>query len=246
VTQVEELKMLLSTLPTWASFVVFYAVTAQMQSTMIEQGMLMDNHVGSFAIPPASMPIIGVLSFLICVAVYETILVPSARRFTGNEKGFSQWQRLGIGQALSILTMALAALLETRRLAIAEANGQRYQEVPVPMSILWQGPVFFVHGAAEMFGSIGMTEFFYDQAPVTMKSLCAAFGQLAIASGSYFNSAVLSVVAFATTRGSQTGWIPDNLNEGHLDYFFWMMAALSLLNLALFVRYSMRHRGKET
>ncbi|XP_066387207.1 protein NRT1/ PTR FAMILY 8.3-like isoform X1 [Miscanthus floridulus] len=246
VTQVEELKMLLSTLPTWASFVVFYAVTAQMQSTMIEQGMLMDNHVGSFAIPPASMPIIGVLSFLICVAVYETILVPSARRFTGNEKGFSQWQRLGIGQALSILTMALAALLETRRLAIAEANGLRHQEVPVPMSILWQGPVFFVHGAAEMFGSIGMTEFFYDQAPVTMKSLCAAFGQLAIASGSYFNSAVLSVVAFATTRGSQTGWIPDNLNEGHLDYFFWMMAALSLLNLALFVRYSMRHGGKAT
>jgi peptide/histidine transporter 3/4 len=31
VTQVEELEMLLSTLPTWASFVVFYAVTAQMQ-----------------------------------------------------------------------------------------------------------------------------------------------------------------------------------------------------------------------
>ncbi|EER91805.1 protein NRT1/ PTR FAMILY 8.3 [Sorghum bicolor] len=243
VTQVEELKMLLSTLPTWASFLVFYAVTAQMQSTMIEQGMLMDNHVGSFAIPPASMPIIGVLSFLICVAVYETILVPLARRFTGNEKGFSQWQRLGIGQALSILTMALAALLETRRLEIAEANGQ---EVPVPMSILWQGPVFFVHGAAEMFGSIGMTEFFYDQAPVTMKSLCAAFGQLAIASGSYLNTAVLSVVAFGTTRGGETGWIPDNLNEGHLDYFFWMMAALSLLNLALFVRYSMRQRGKET
>lgn len=245
VTQVEELKMLLLTLPTWASFVIFYAVTSQMQSTMIEQGMLMDNHVGSFAIPPASMPIIGVLSFLIWVAAYETVLAPLARRFTGNEKGFSQWQRLAIGQALSILTMALAALVETRRLAIAEASGLRHREVPVPMSILWQGPVFFVHGAAEVFGAIGMTEFFYDQAPATMKSLCAAFGQLAVASGSYLNTAVLSVVALATTRGGATGWISDNLNEGHLDYFFWMMAALSLLNLALFVRYSMRHTDRQ-
>lgn len=102
-----------------------------------------------------------------------------------------------------------------------------------------------MHGAAEVFGAIGMTEFFYDQAPVTMKSLCAAFGQLAVASGSYLNTAVLSVVALATTRGGETGWIPDNLNEGHLDYFFWMMAALSLLDLALFVRYSMRHRGNK-
>jgi len=77
-----------------------------------------------------------------------------------------------------------------------------------------------------------------------MKSLCAALGQLALASASYMNSLLLSIVAVATTRGGAPGWIPDNLNEGHLDYFFWMMATLSLLNVALFVRYSMRHRGK--
>ncbi|KAF8674868.1 hypothetical protein HU200_048001 [Digitaria exilis] len=65
VTQVEELKMLLSMSPTWGSFVIFYAVATQMQSTLVEQGMFMDNHVGSFAIPPASMPIVSVCSFLI-------------------------------------------------------------------------------------------------------------------------------------------------------------------------------------
>ncbi|CAN6294046.1 unnamed protein product [Urochloa humidicola] len=245
VQQVEELKMLLSMSPTWGSFVIYYSVAAQMQSTLIEQGMFMDNHVGSFSIPPASMPIVSICSFLIWIPVYETILIPLARRFTGKDKGFSQSQRLGIGQALSTLTMVLAALLETRRLAIAEAKGLKDQDVPVPLSILWQGPVYLVHGAASVFGGIGLTEFFYDEAPVTMRSLCAALGQLATATGSYLSSFVLSIIAVATTRGGKPGWIPDNLNEGHLDYFFWMMAALSFLNLALFVGYSMRHKGKQ-
>uniref|UniRef100_A0A0A8ZQZ9 Peptide transporter n=1 Tax=Arundo donax TaxID=35708 RepID=A0A0A8ZQZ9_ARUDO len=246
VTQVEELKMLLRMSPIWASFVIFYAVSAQAASTLVEQGMFMDNHVGSFAIPPASLSIIGVLSILFWVPVYETILVPLARHLTGNDKGFSQSQRLGIGQALSMLTMVCAALLETRRLAVAKANGLTDQNVPVPMSILWQAPLYLVHGAAEVFGGIGVTEFFYDHAPETMRSLCAALGQLALASGSYFNSLMLGIITIATTHGGAPGWIPDNLNEGHLDYFFWMMAALSLLNLAQFVHCSMRHRGKMT
>ncbi|CAN6299915.1 unnamed protein product [Urochloa humidicola] len=244
VQQVEELKMLLSMSPTWGSFVIYYSVAAQMQSTLIEQGMFMDNHVGSFSIPPASMPIVSICSFLIWIPVYETILIPLAHRFTGKDKGFSQSQRLGIGQALSTLTMVLAALLETRRLAIAEVNGLKDQDVPVPLSILWQGPVYLVHGAASVFGAIGLTEFFYDEAPVTMRSLCAALGQLATATGSYLSSFILSIIAVATTRGGKPGWIPDNLNEGHLDYFFWMMAALSFLNLAIFVGYSMRHKRK--
>lgn len=96
VTQVEELKMLLQISPIWASFLIFYSVTAQMASTLVEQGMFMDNRIGSFAIPPASMSIIVVVGVLIWVPVYETVLAPLARRFTGNEKGFSQAQRLAI------------------------------------------------------------------------------------------------------------------------------------------------------
>ncbi|XP_037462531.1 protein NRT1/ PTR FAMILY 8.3-like [Triticum dicoccoides] len=244
VTQVEELKILLRMFPVWASFVIFHAVTGQLSSTFIEQGMVMDNRVGGFAIPPASLSIFGVFSVLVWVPVYETVLVPLARRCTGNVKGFSQTQRLGVGFALSALTMVYSAALETKRLAVARASGLAGQNVPVPMSILWQAPSHVLHGAAGAFAGIGMTEFFYDQAPCAMKSLCAAFAQLSIASGFYFNTVVLSVVAAVTTRGGAPGWIPDNLNEGHLDYFFWMMAALSLLNLAQFVHYSMRCREK--
>lgn len=244
VTQVEELKILLRMFPVWASFVIFYAVAGQTTSTFIEQGMVMDNRVGPFAIPPASLSIISVFSVLIWVPVYETVLVPLARRYTGKEKGFSQAQRLGIGFALSTLTMVYSAVLEMKRLAMAQASGLANENVPTRMSILWQGPSYVMLGAAEVFASIGMTEFFYDQAPYSMKSLCAALAQLAIASGAYFNTIMFAAVAVATTQGGAPGWIPDNLNEGHLDYFFWMMATLSLLNLAQFVHNSLRFRVK--
>jgi solute carrier family 15 (peptide/histidine transporter), member 3/4 len=86
-----------------------------MASTMIEQGMFMDNIIFSFAIPPASLPILSMFSVLIWVPVYETILVPFARRFTGKDKGFSQTQRLGIGLMLSMLSMVYAALASLGR-----------------------------------------------------------------------------------------------------------------------------------
>ncbi|XP_051179020.1 protein NRT1/ PTR FAMILY 8.3 [Lolium perenne] len=246
VTQVEELKTLLRMFPVWASFMIFYAVGGQTTSTFIEQGMVMDNCVGPFAIPPASLSTVSVLSALIWVYIYETVLVPLARHYTGKEKGFSQTQRLGIGFALSMLTMVYSAILEMKRLTNAQASGMSGRNMPAPISILWQGPSYILTGAAGVFAGIGMMEFFYDQAPYTMKSLCAAFAQLAIASGSYFNTIIFGVGAAVTTRGGAPGWIPDNLNEGHLDYFFWMMAALSLLNLAQFVHYSMRYTVKTT
>ena len=152
-----------------------------------------------------------------------------------NERGLSQLQRLGVGLALSVVGMVSAALVEARRLALARTS--------TPMSIMWQAPAFAVLGAGEVFTAIGILEFFYDQSPGGMKSLGTALAQLTIAAGNYLNSAVLGAVAAVTARGGKPGWIPDDLNEGHLDYFFWLMAALGVVNLLHFVHCSMRYRG---
>uniref|UniRef100_A0A0E0B747 Uncharacterized protein n=2 Tax=Oryza glumipatula TaxID=40148 RepID=A0A0E0B747_9ORYZ len=214
VSQVEELKMLLRMFPVWVSMVVFFVVTAQITSTLIEQGMAMDGRVGPFTLPAASIATFDVISVLVWVPVYDTVLVPLARRVTGKDRGISHLQRIGVGLALAAVAMAYSAVVEARRLGTA----------PAPASIMWQAPSYLVLGVAEAFSVIGMMEFFYEQSPEPMKSLCTALGQLAIAVANYLNSGVLSVVAAATTRGGGAGWIPDNLDEGHLDYFFWMMA----------------------
>uniref|UniRef100_A0ACD5WR20 Uncharacterized protein n=1 Tax=Avena sativa TaxID=4498 RepID=A0ACD5WR20_AVESA len=137
VSQVEELKMLLRMAPVWASLLIFFAVTAQMSSTFIEQGLVMDNRVGAFSVPPAAMSTFDIVSVLVCVPVYDAVMMPLARRVTGRDRGLTQLQRIGIGLALSAITMAYAASVETRRLAAAPA-----------MSIMWQAPCYSVLGVA--------------------------------------------------------------------------------------------------
>jgi peptide/histidine transporter 3/4 len=102
VSQVEELKMVLRMFPVWVSMVLFFAVTAQMSSTFIEQGHTMDNHVGPFTVPPASLAIFDIISVMFCIPIYDRVLVPLVRRGTGKERGLSQLQRLGVGLALSV------------------------------------------------------------------------------------------------------------------------------------------------
>ncbi|KAL6854414.1 hypothetical protein ACP4OV_019317 [Aristida adscensionis] len=241
VSQVEELKMLLRMLPVWASMVFFYAVISQTASTFIEQGMAMDNRVGPFTVPPASMATFHTVSIIVGIPLYDAVLVTIARRITGRARGLSQLQRLGVGLALSVVAMAYAALVEARRLAMVSTA-----VAGPPMSIMWQAPAYAVLGVAEVFSSVGVIEFFYDQSPDGMKSLGGSLAPLEVAAGSYLNSAVLGAVASVTARGGAPGWIPDNLNQGHLDYFFWLMAAMSVVNLMLFLLCSRGYRGKVT
>lgn len=235
VTQVEELKILIRMFPIWATGIVFSAVYAQMSTMFVEQGMMMDTTIGSFTIPAASLSTFDVISVIFWVPVYDRILVPIARKFTNQGRGFTEIQRMGIGLFLSILCMSAAALLEMKRLDIAASLGLIDKNTPVPISILWQIPQYFLLGAAEVFTFIGQLEFFYDQSPDAMRSLCSALSLLTNSLGNYLSSFILTVVTSVTTSGGQLGWIPDNLNQGHLDRFFWLLAGLSFLNMVIYI-----------
>ncbi|KAK8600122.1 hypothetical protein V6N12_049980 [Hibiscus sabdariffa] len=78
-------------------------------------------------------------------------------------------------------------------------------------------------------------EFFYDQAPDAMRSLCSALSLTTVALGNYLSTVLVTAVTKITTRNGKLGWIPDNLNRGHLDYFFWLLAVLSLLNFLVYL-----------
>ncbi|KAF2316649.1 hypothetical protein GH714_041990 [Hevea brasiliensis] len=159
VTQVEELKILVRMFPIWATGIVFSAVYAQMSTMFVEQGMLMDTTIGSFTIPPASLSTFDVISVICWVPIYDRIIVPIARKFTGKERGFSQLQRMGIGLFISVLSMSAAALVEIRRLQLAKELGLVDEDAAVPLSIFWQIPQYMFVGAAEVFTFIGQLEF---------------------------------------------------------------------------------------
>ncbi|MBA0643131.1 hypothetical protein Goklo_027447 [Gossypium klotzschianum] len=89
-------------------------------------------------------------------------------------------------------------------------------------------------GCAEVFTFIGQLEFFYGQAPDAMRSLCSALSLTTAALGNYLSTFLVNIVADFSTRDGDYGWIPDNLNYGHLHYFFWLLAVLSVLNLGVY------------
>lgn len=247
VTQVEELKILLRMFPIWATGIVFAAVYSQISTMFVEQGMTLDTSIGSnFHIPPASLSVFDVLSVMVWVPVYDRLIVPIVSKYTKRERGFTELQRMGIGLFISILAMVAAALVEIRRLSIAKAYDLVHDEgTPIPMSIFWQIPQYFLVGASEVFTFVGQLEFFYDQSPDAMRSLCSALSLLTTALGNYLSSLIVTVVMYATTKGGNIGWIPDNLNEGHLDYYFWVLASLSLLNLLVYVSCAHRYKYKK-
>ncbi|VAH72038.1 unnamed protein product [Triticum turgidum subsp. durum] len=147
---------------------------------------------------------------------------------------------------VSMFAMLAAGVLELVRLRTIAQRGLYGEHDVVPISIFWQVPQYFIIGAAEVFTFVGQLEFFYDQAPDAMRSMCSALSLTTVALGNYLSTLLVTVVAKLTTRGGKQGWIPDNLNVGHLDYFFWLLAALSLLNFAVYLLIASWYTYKKT
>jgi dipeptide/tripeptide permease len=143
---------------------------------------------------------------------------------------------MGAGRLLMACAMAVAAMVETKRLAAA-GRGEA-------VSILWQIPQYLVLAGAEVFCYIAQLEFFYNEAPDTMKSMCTSLALLTVALGSYMSSLIYAVVDALTAAAGRPGWIADNLNEGHLDYFFWTMAALCTLNFVVYSAFARNYKVK--
>ncbi|XP_052142018.1 protein NRT1/ PTR FAMILY 8.3-like [Oryza glaberrima] len=238
VTQVEELKILLRLLPIWATSIIVSAAYSQMSTTFIQQGSAMDMHIFSVPVPAASLSSFQVLCVLTWVILYSKVIVPALRGFSSSGAAGepSQLQRMGAGRLLMALAMAVAALVETKRLNAA-ASGEA-------INIAWQMPQYFFLAGAEVFCYIAQLEFFFGEAPDTMKSTCTSLALLTIALGSYLSSLIYAVVeAFTATAGGH-GWISDDLNQGHLDYFFWMLAAMCTLNFVVYSGFAKNYKLK--
>ncbi|OIW18098.1 hypothetical protein TanjilG_01187 [Lupinus angustifolius] len=246
VTQVEELKILIRMFPVWATGIIFSAVYAQTTSLFVVQGRMMDTSVGSFHMPPASLASFNVIGILFWVPVYDRIIVPITRKITGKERGFSELQRMGIGLFISVLSISAAAILEITRLKLAKKLDLVDKLVPIPLNIFWQVPQNFLMGAAEVFTLVGQLEFFYDQSPDAMRSLCSALLYLSTSLGSYLSSFIVIIVTYFTTQGGKPGWVPNNLNEGRLDQFFWLMTGLSILNMLVYIVVAKRYKQKRS
>ena len=242
-----QVKVLLRMIPIMVTSAMFSTVYNQLSTLFVIQGATMDLRLGHFKIPPASLTVFELSSVLVWIPIYDFAVVPFVSKITKNPRGFTELQRLGIGLGISVFGMVAAAAVEIKRLEVALEHGLLDDPtVPVPLSVFWQVPQYFLMGAAEVFAYVGVYEFFYGESPDAMRGLGTAFALLTVALGSFLSSVLLTIVTRLTTRDGAPGWIADNLNRGHIDYFFWLLAGMSSFNLVLYVMCARCYKTMQT
>ncbi|OIT23539.1 PREDICTED: protein NRT1/ PTR FAMILY 2.9-like [Nicotiana attenuata] len=179
------------------------------------------------------------LSMTIWIPIYDRIIVPFLQKITKKEAGITVLQKMGIGLFIAVFTMLVSALVETRRRNVAFSHPTlgietRRGEISA-MSANWLIPQLALAGLSEAFTVIAQVEFFYKQFPENMRSFAGSFLFCGFALASYMSSFLISVV-HKTTRTSDTeNWLAEDLNKGRLDYFYYLVAALEVLNLGYFL-----------
>ncbi|KAI3800793.1 hypothetical protein L1987_28889 [Smallanthus sonchifolius] len=241
VTQVENAKILLAMVPIFVCTIIMTLCLAQLQTFTVQQGVTMDTKLtNSFNMPPASLPIIPVIFLIILIPIYDQILVPWIRKFTGIPTGITYLQRVGVGLILSALSMSIAGLVEVKRKNVAKHHNMLDANPllqSLPISVFWLSFQYFVFGIADMFTYVGLLEFFYSQAPQSIKSISSCFLWSSMAFGYYLSSITVKIVNRASKGDTKSGgWLAgNNLNRNHLEKFYWMLAILSVINFIIYI-----------
>ncbi|KAJ6703745.1 PROTEIN NRT1/ PTR FAMILY 6.3 [Salix viminalis] len=207
-TDVEEVKMVVRMIPIWATTIIFWTVYAQMTTFSVSQATTMDRHIGkSFRIPAASLTVFFV--------------------------GLTPLRRIGVGLVLSIVAMIAAALTEKKRLRAARLHGLTDDPTAeIPLSVFWLVPQFFFVGSGEAFTYIGQLDFFLRECPKGMKTMSTGLFLSTLSLGFFVSSSLVTIVHKVTVNEP---WLADNLNQGRLHDFYWLLAILSALNFVIYL-----------
>lgn len=82
---------------------------------------------------------------------------------------------------------------------------------------------------------VGQLEFFNSQMPGGLKSFGRALCMMSISLGNYVSSFLVTMVMKITGEGGKLGKIPENLNYGRLENFYFLLAILTTLDLFVYV-----------
>ncbi|KAL8097986.1 protein NRT1/ PTR FAMILY 2.11-like [Apium graveolens] len=249
--RVEEVKCIIRILPIWLAGTFYFISMVQQQNYPVFQAIQSDRSIGSgsFKIPAASYSVFQMLCLTIWIPVYDRIIVPFVRKITKKEAGITILQKIGIGIVLSIFTMLLSGLVENKRrsLALTKPLGSVARKGAISsLSGYWLVPQLALVGLSEAFTVIGLVEFYYKQFPENMRSFAGSFLFCSSAISSYLSSFLITVIHRVTRNSAGENWLAEDLNKGKLDYFYYFIAGLMVLNLGYFLVVAKWYKYKGT
>ncbi|KAL8504088.1 hypothetical protein ACS0TY_022717 [Phlomoides rotata] len=228
VDQVEELKSLLRVVPIWLSGSIM-AINISQSSFPLLQAVSMDKHITSnFEIPAASFSFFTVVAVILWVVLYDRVFLPVASRVMGRQVHIPTRRRMGIGIFFSFLAMLVSAIVEGVR---------RYYaiRVSVKISALWLVPQNCLSGMAEASNAIAQNEFYFLEFPRSMSSIASILLGIGMSVANLMASLIMNIVDGVSKIGGKESWISSDINKGNYDYYYFVLAGLSVANMVYFV-----------
>ncbi|KAF8028388.1 hypothetical protein BT93_E1105 [Corymbia citriodora subsp. variegata] len=238
-----EVKCIFWLMPIWLCTVMSSAIFVPMLALFVEQGAAMDTTQGAamdttvsgFHISPASMTVFDIVSTFVLIILYNKLIFSALVKLI--KQNAKELQRIGIGLAIAIAALLSARLVEQQRLRHAGTSETS------SLSIFWQAPQYVLLGLSEAFAYVAQMEFFVSQSPDGLKSIRVGLSMASLAIGCFAGSFLLTIVMDITTRNGGHGWVPQSLNDGHLDRFFFLSAMLTLVILSIFAVCAKRYKS---
>lgn len=223
-TEVEETKTFLGLLPIFATTILMNCCLAQLMTFTVQQGNIMNRTIHNFKIPTQSLTVFPLIIMLASIPLYEQFV-----RIFGNQKAkmFLPIRRIGLGLALASGSMAVAAIVEVKRREAAENN--------VILSVFWLGWQYLLLGVSDMLTLGGMLEFFYSEAPDSMRSMSTALSWCSTSMGYFLSSVLVGITNSVSGKYGQPWLGGENLNQTRLDLFYTLLSILNILNLLAYI-----------
>lgn len=237
--QVEHLKCLLGILPVWVTGICCFIVMDQQNTFGVLQVIQTDRSIGShFKVPPGWMNLISMIALSFWIYIYECIYIPVMKRITKRPtKRMSMGVRIRIGIVLSILCMLVAGIVEKVR----RNSALKHASFNSSMSFGLLLPQFALSGLNEAFAAVAIMEFFTLQMPESMRTVAGAVFFLSLSIANYIGSLIVNIVHKATSHG-KTPWLGGHdLNHNRLDYYYYLIAFLGVLNFIYFHFFACRY-----
>ncbi|TYI26344.1 hypothetical protein ES332_A05G108300v1 [Gossypium tomentosum] len=227
--QVENLRTVIRLVPIWSSGIFLITPVAIQSSIAVTQALSMDRHLGSnFKIPAASIIVVILVSSSFFVALFDRFVFPTWQKLTG--RPLTLLQRIGIGHVIIVISMAISAMVESKRLKTIHDN--KLEALPgaiVPMPVWWLFPQLVVIGIGDAFHFPGQTALYYHEFPASLRSIATAMVSLVVGIAFYVSTALVELIR------KLTGWLPGNINSGRLDNLYWILVTAGALNFMYFL-----------
>nr|XP_043620017.1 protein NRT1/ PTR FAMILY 5.5-like [Erigeron canadensis] len=229
VREVEDTKIAISLVPVCLTFIVIGIVSSLKATYFIQQANHMDLKLGSIEV---RIPI-----FLLFYTIFGDIfrMIYTFCFALCFSKRYAPPIGIGVGIILSVLCCITAAIVETQRLHAVKDHGLLDKpNDKIPMSVFSLLPQFALLAGADAITDFSFTFFVQYQLPEFLRYMIY-FKDSVMGLGTIASVLLVYVVGKVSERNNNPNWFQHSLNKSRLDRYYWTLAAISAVNLVLYV-----------